>query len=180
MFEDLLESPIWLLCVYLFLISMMAIGGGVIVLAPEIHRYVVDTHHWMTSEQFTASFTLAQAAPGPNLLFVTLVGWHIGGIIGAVGATVAIIVPPSLVTILVMRLSSNKGQGTWGPAIRTGLAPISVGLMLSMGWLLVRTADTNWGTVILTIVSVAVMMATRVNPLWLIVLGAAAGLFALA
>jgi chromate transporter len=184
MLDDALGTPIWMLCIYLLAISMMAIGGGVIVLAPDIHRYVVETHHWMSSEQYTAYFTLAQAAPGPNLLFVTLVGWHIGGLLGAIGATVAVIVPPSLLTIVVMRLvsgTSNKtaghrNQGRWGRALRVGLEPISVGLMLSMAWLMVRTADTGIGTVVLTVLTVVVFMKTRINPIWLIAIGAIVGL----
>ena len=94
--------------VHFALLSMMAIGGGVIMLAPDIQRYVVDSNHWITAQQFAAAYTIAQAAPGPNLLYVTLVGWWAAGWAGALVATLAIIVPPATLTLVM----SGTGKGT--------------------------------------------------------------------
>jgi chromate transporter len=179
MIEDFLVSPFWLMCSHLALLSMMAIGGGVIVVAPEIHRYLVENHHWLTSEQFAASFALGQAAPGPNFLYVTVIGWNVAGFAGAVGATLAVTIPPVLFTMLMLRVSEGKAVGRFGRAMRNGIAPISVGLLLSTGWILARTADTSWITALLTIATIVIMTLTRLNPVWMIAAGAAAGLIGL-
>jgi chromate transporter len=167
-------ATLWDMSAHFALLSMMAVGGGVAMLAPDIHRYVVEAHHWITTEQFAAAYTLAQAAPGPNMLYVTLVGWWVAGWPGAVVATLAIIIPPVTLTLLLMR-ASERGTpaGRLGRALRQGLAPVSVGLLSAGGWVLVRASDADWRGGILTAV---VVTRTRINPMWLILIGAALGI----
>ena len=64
-------------------LSLLAFGGANAVI-PEMQRQVVDVHHWMTAQDFAAMFALAQAAPGPNMMVVGLVGWRVAGVAGAV------------------------------------------------------------------------------------------------
>lgn len=73
------DSALWQLCLHIALLSGTAIGGGMIAVMPDMHRFVVDTHHWMTSEQFAEAFAMAQASPGPNFLYVSLIGWKVAG-----------------------------------------------------------------------------------------------------
>lgn len=155
---------------------MMAIGGGVVMLAPEMQRYVVDSHHWITAEQFSAAYAIAQAAPGPNMLFVTLVGWQAAGWAGAVASTVAIVAPPSLLAIGLMRVSATRTPGRFGRAVGRGLAPISVGLLFSTGWILLRGGAGDWRGVVVALLAALVVLRTRINPVWLIGAGAAAGI----
>ena len=169
-------ATLWEMGAHFALLSMMAVGGGVVMLAPDIHRYVVDAHHWITSEQFAAAYTLAQAAPGPNMLYVTLVGWWVAGWPGALVATLAIIVPPVTLTLTLMRASERGGSaGRFGRALRFGLAPVSVGLLCAGGWVLVQASDANWRGGLLTAATVAVVTGTRINPMWLIAAGALIG-----
>ncbi len=176
--DALADSPLWLLTTHLALLSFAAVGGGVIMLAPDIHRYVVDVHHWIDGEQFAAAYAIAQAAPGPNMLFVTLVGWQIAGWLGAFAATAAVIVPPALLTFVATRVSSRRAGtvGRFGKAVRNGLAPVSVGLLLAGVWVLFDTTDPNWRKSTAVLCALAVTLLTRINPLWLIVAGAVAGM----
>jgi len=167
---------LWLLILHLLMVSMMSIGGGVIAVMPEIHRYIVDTQQWMTSEQFTAAFTLAQAAPGPNFLFITLIGMQLGGWIGAIAATAAIVLPPSLLALLAARVRQKSARSRLGDAIRIGLAPVAVGMMLAAGLLLARGSVMDWRGAVAVGLAIAFMMKTRINPVWLILAGAAAGM----
>ena len=80
-------------------LSLMAFGGGYAVL-PEIQRRVVDVQHWVTAEEFSALFALAQAAPGPNMMIVPLIGWHVAGLPGLAVASIAKFLPSSLITCL--------------------------------------------------------------------------------
>ena len=174
-------NPVWMLTMHLALLSFAAVGGGVIMLAPDIHRYVVDVHRWVTDEQFSAAYAIAQAAPGPNMLFVTLVGWQIGGLLGAVGATGAVIVPPCLLTFVATRVSSRRagGVGRFGRAVRNGLAPVSVGLLLAGVWVLFQSTHAGWREAITVLSAMVIVLRTRINPLWLIVVGAAFGIVGL-
>lgn len=156
-------------------ISMMAIGGGVMALTPELERLMVITHHWMSSRAFIEDFTLAQAAPGPNMLFVTLVGLQAAGFLGAVGATLGIIGPPSGFLLLVLRYGRSWVSQSVGVVFRRALAPLSVGLMLATGLSLSRMAVDSWQGVLLLAVTVLVILRSQLNPLWLIALGGIAG-----
>lgn len=164
------------LVVYLGTISLTAIGGGVIMLAPDIQRYVVDVHRWMTVEQFAAAYTLAQAAPGPNVLYVTLVGLQVAGLPGAIAATVAIVLPAFLLTLAVVRFSAGRAPSRLGRAIRSGLAPVSIGLLAAAGLVLAKAADVGPVQVVLTLATVALAVRTRLNPVWMILGGAVVGI----
>jgi chromate transporter len=160
---------------YFSMISLTAVGGGVVMLAPDIHRYVVEVHRWISSEWFASAFTIAQASPGPNVLFVTLIGLQAAGIVGAIAATVAIVTPPFLLTLTLARLMPVRPAGRLGKAVRNGVAPISIGLLAAGGLVLSQAADTGFVQFLLTAATVAAMVLTKWNPVWLIAIGAAAG-----
>jgi chromate transporter len=173
------ESPGWSvagpLCAHLAILSLMAIGGGVVMVAPEIQRYVVDSHAWITAEQFSAAYALAQASPGPNMLYVTLVGYQAAGLLGAIAATVAIVAPPTLLTLGLMHVSARRAPGGLARAIAKGLAPLSVGLLFATGWILFRGAAGDWRGAVVALLATAALLKTKINPVWVIAAGAAAG-----
>jgi chromate transporter len=147
-------------------------------LAPDIERYAVDVHRWITGEQFAAAYAIAQAAPGPNMLFVTLVGWQTAGWMGAVSATGAVIIPPALLTFVLSGLSGRKagGVGPFGRAVRNGLAPVSVGLLLAGVWVLFTSTGGGVREALVMLATLAIMLKSKINPLWLICVGAVAGI----
>ena len=176
--ESTAGNPLWSLTAHLALLSFAAVGGGVIMLAPDIHRYVVDVHHWIDDGQFAAAYAIAQAAPGPNMLFVTLVGWQIAGLAGAICATGAVVLPPALLTFVATRASSRRSRpvGRFGKAVRNGLAPLSVGLLLAGVWVLFTSSNAGWRESIAVLATLAIVIRTKINPLWLIVAGAVGGI----
>jgi len=178
MIDDFLDSPLALLTTHFAMLSLAAVGGGIIVVAPDMQRYVVE-HGWMTAQEFAIAFTIAQASPGPNFLFVLLVGGHVAGVPGAISTTLATIVPPALLTFVVLRASEAHHAPRLADAMRNGLAPMSAGLMLATGWILLRSADADWRAGLLTAITLFVVVATRTNPLWLIAAGASAGIVGL-
>jgi chromate transporter len=162
------------LVVHFALLSLIAIGG-IGSMLPDMQRYVVEANHWLSASQFTDAYALGQAAPGPNMMFVTLLGWQLAGFTGAVAATLAVICPPALLTLAVARMNANQPDAPLGRAIRGGLAPIAIGLTLSSGLILSRSADADWRAALLTLLTVVLMLRTRLNPLWMILAGAIAG-----
>jgi chromate transporter len=160
---------------HFLLLSLIAIGGVTTVL-PDIQRYVVDTQHWMTAAQFADAFALGQVSPGPNMMYVTLVGWMIAGWGGAIATTAAMVLPPATLTLLVARARSLSPQARLGRAFRGGLAPITLGLMLASGWILVTSVDQRWPGYVLTVLTIVLVLRTKWNPLWLIAAGGMVGL----
>ncbi|MCB0932253.1 MAG: chromate transporter [Mycobacterium sp.] len=162
-------------------LSLMSIGGGNTVL-PEMHLRAVNGHHWLTDSQFADIFSISQAAPGPSILIVALVGYaaglHVtgvtGGLIGGIIATVAMVLPAALLMYLVT-LSWQKAQKSkLRVAVEKGFAPLTVGLVLATSLVMSRAADHDWRAYSMTAVATVVFLRTKANPL--LVVGAAAAL----
>ena len=163
------------LALHFALLSLIAIGG-VSSMLPDMQRYVVEANHWLSGTQFADAYALGQSSPGPNMMFVTLLGWQLAGWMGAITVTLAVILPPVLLTLAVTRLRAGRPDSKLGLAIRGGLGPIAIGLTLSSGWVLARSADHHWQGALLTLLTVVLMLRTRLNPIWLILVGAIAGM----
>jgi chromate transporter len=154
------------------LLSLLSFGGVNVVL-PDAHRFVVDTQHWLTDQQFADFFAIAQAAPGPNFLIFALIGWQVAGALGAITATLAIIVPAGATAFIVGGLWHRFRNAPWRRAVQTGLAPVTIGLVFSSALVLSAAADHDWLTFAVTVMTAVIALGTKLNPLWLF---AAAGL----
>ena len=158
-----------------FLLSLVAFGGATALL-PEMHRVVVENHHWLNDATFTHLYAIAQAAPGPNVLVVTLIGWEIAGLAGALAATLAMCLPMSvLIYLLIDRWEGFAGK-RWQKAISLGVAPLAVGLIFSGASLIALAGGFGLPAWLLIAVTVLVNLRTRLHPLALIAIGAAVGL----
>ena len=155
------------------LLSLLAFGGANSVV-PEMHRQAVDLHHWMTGSQFTALFAIAQAAPGPNFMIATLVGWKAAGLPGALIATLAMCGPSCLLTFWAVKLWDRSAEARWRRLASAALGPLTVGLVTATAYLLIKGADRNWRLALVTLTVGVVAYRSKLNPLWL--LAGAAGL----
>lgn len=162
--------------VHFSLLSLLAVGGGNSVV-PEIHRYVVEVTHWMTERQFTDLFTIAQAAPGPNFLVSTLIGYQIAGLPGAVVTTLGMCGPSSVLAYYVSGTWERFRYARWRIATQSGLIPLSVGLIGASGIIVMQAADHSALAYVITAVTAVITYATRLNPVWLF---AAAGVLGFA
>jgi chromate transporter len=163
------------LVVHLMLLSLLAIGG-VNTILPDLHRFVVLQHGWLTNEQFTALFALAQAAPGPNFIFVTLIGWQVSGLGGALAATAAISGPACVIAYAATRLSAHWQALKWYKILRAGMVPVTTGLMVTSAWLLTNAAAQTFVSYAITAVTAVIVLTTRLNPLWLLALAGGLGI----
>jgi len=155
-------------------LSLLAIGG-INSLLPEFHRVVVDVEHWMTSAEFADLFALAQLAPGPNAMVVSLFGWKVAGIAGAFVATLACCGPSSLVCYFAMRRFERMKEARAREIVQRALAPIAIGLVFASGYTLARAADRTEVALALTVIATAIIAWTRVNPVWVLAVAAAVG-----
>jgi chromate transporter len=152
-------------------LSLVSIGGAITVI-PEIHRQVVNGYGWVTDAEFAQLLALAQAAPGANILVVSLVGWKVGGFLGGLVALLAICVPSSVLTLAIDRVWNRLSHSPWRRAVQQGLAPIGVGLVLASGAIVSSAVDTSVLAWVVTVGTAAIVLRSRVHPL--ILMGGAA------
>lgn len=160
---------------YFALMSLFAIGGANGAL-PEMHRLVVETKGWMSDRQFADMFALAQVTPGPNVIIVTLIGYHVAGIPGAVATTLAMCGPACALAVLIGKLWDRFKAARWRIAIQAGLVPIAIGLTAASALIVARAASSSWLAVTLTVVTAIVSYRWNVNPLWVFGIAGALGL----
>lgn len=158
------------------LLSLLSIGGA-IGTAPDMHRFLVEQHHWMTNEQFSASVAIAQAAPGPNLLFVAVLGWGLGGFFGMLVTMTGILIPSTTLTLAAARWGEARRSTRGVQAFVMGMAPLTVGLVVSTGYILGMPAYGNPWLLATMAATVGVCVRTKVSPLWLIAAGGVVGAF---
>jgi len=167
-------ADLWGLFGQFMLLSFLAIGGA-ITTTPEMHRYLVIEHHWMTDPQFTASVAIAQAAPGPNVLFVAVMGWNVGGPLGALATMAGILIPSTALSLWATRWGASRRETRGVRAFTQGMAPLTIGLLLATGWVLAGPAAGRFGSVLLVAATVLVMMRTKLSPMWAVAAGAVVG-----
>jgi chromate transporter len=170
----MIASPLFELATQFLSLSLLSIGGANAII-PEIHLRVVEIEHWMTDADFTQMFALSQAAPGPNVLIVSLVGWKVAGLAGAVVAMVAMCGPSSVLAYWFTQGWDRFRDAPLRTAVQRALAPVTVGLVVSSGYVLTRTTDHSWPAYAITGVTVLLMLTTRWHPLWLLAAGAGLG-----
>jgi chromate transporter len=184
-----LSAADWLSFLGHFLLLSVLSVGGAIATAGDMHRFLVDEKHWMADPQFSASIALAQAAPGPNVLFVALMGWNVGmnaggyflAWAGLAVAMVGILLPSTMITYMASQWG-HRNRGLRGVrAFKQGMAPIVVALLVATGWILATgahpLADHDWPLWVMTAVSAVVVWRTRIHLLWLLGAGALLGWF---
>ena len=174
-------------------LSLLSVGGA-ITTAPEMHRYLVDEQHWLTDASFSSSIALAQSAPGPNVLFVALMGWNIGinagggmtngigawslGLMGILITMTGIMLPSSVLTYAATKWAHENRNLISVRSFKSGMAPIVIGLLISTGWLLTAAHSDmaeSWKLWLLTGCAIALMLKTRIHVLWFIAGGGLLG-----
>lgn len=169
-----------------FLVLSLLSVGGAITTAPDMHRYLVDSQHWLTDPQFNASVAIAQAAPGPNVLFVALMGWQVGlnaggplmGLFGVLVTMLGIMLPSTTLTYLAASWGHRNRNLRGVRAFKQGMSPIVIALLIATGWILASAnviSPKDWPVALLTVATALIVWRTRVHLLWLLGVGALLG-----
>ena len=163
------------LTVHLAWVSSISFGGFPTVL-PDVRNFVVSTNGWMTDQEFANLFAMAQSIPGPNMiLMMSFVGWKVWGFSGALASAFATFGPPCAMYFIAYRLWNRFRAAPWQRVVRLGLAPVVVGLVIASGAVMAHTADNSWQAVAVTIATAAITLATRLNPMWMLLAGGILG-----
>lgn len=174
-------------------LSLLAVGGA-ITTAPDMHRFLVNDQHWLTEAQFTSSIALAQAAPGPNVMFVALMGWNVGlnaggglgagwmgwvyAFAGVFIAMLGIMLPSSTLTYMAARWGHQNRELRAVRAFKQGMAPIVIALLIATGWLLIAGHNQpakDWPLWLLALSCMLLVWKTKIHLLWLLGAGALLG-----
>jgi chromate transporter len=178
----------WLgLFMHFLMLSLLAVGGAVATI-PDMHRYLVEQQRWLTDPQFSGSIAIAQSAPGPNILFVALMGWNLGmnagsmwlALLGTFVMLGAMMLPSSLLTYVATRWLHRNRDLRAVRAFKQGMAPIVVSLLLATGWILASVNHdpvTDWPIWLVTLATALLVWLTRLHILWILLGGAALGWF---
>ena len=176
----------WISLLFHFLtLSLLSIGGA-ITAAPDMHRFLVEQQHWLSDAQFTASVAIAQAAPGPNVLFVALLGWNVGlnaggipaGLLGVLLSLSGILIPSTVLTYAAAQWGHRNRERRAVRAFKQGMAPIVVSLLIATSWILASANGStlkDWPLWLLAAVTALIVWRTRLHLLWLLGAGALLG-----
>lgn len=158
-----------------FAILSLAAFGGAATIAPAIRTGVVLRRQWMSDAEFLQLYAVARAAPGPNIIIASVIGWKVAGLVGLLVATLAVLIPSSVVCLLLGRLTVRYEATAFVRALKLGLAPVAVGLVLASGIAIARPADPDLLAWAMTAAGALWVVFARRNPLWIL---AAGGVFA--
>jgi chromate transporter len=167
-------NPVLTLALTFGVMSLFAVGGANSAV-PEMHRVAVDVHHWLTDKQFADVFAISQLSPGPNVLIVTLIGYAVAGLGGALVATLAMCLPTALLAYGVSRFLGRRSHARWPAIVQAALVPLSIGLMAASGLVLGLASDRTWVAALVTVGAAVLASLTRLNPLWLLATGGLLG-----
>jgi len=167
-------NPLWTLFSLFAVLSLFAVGGANAAI-PEMHRVAVTVMHWMSDKQFADMFAISQLSPGPNVIIVALIGYHVAGLAGAAVAISAMCGPTCLLAYLVARTWDRFKEARWRMAVQAGLVPVSLGLISASAFVLARAADHNVYAALITAATAAIAFWTRANPLWIFAVAGIAG-----
>jgi chromate transporter len=167
-------NPVWTLAWTFGLMSLFAVGGATSAI-PEMHRVAVEVQHWLTDKQFADAFAISQMSPGPNVLIVTLIGYSVAGVTGALVATLAMCLPTAVLAYCVSRVLTRSSHSRWPVIIQAALVPLSIGLMSASALILALSSDRTWVAALVTAVAAGLAFATRLNPLWMLLAGGCLG-----
>ena len=149
--------------------------GGVSSVVPEMQRYVVEENGWITATDFMQLFAVAQSAPGPNVLISSLVGFRVAGFAGSLVALAAICLPAGVLAWGVFELLDRYRDSPWRGILQRSLAPLVVGLIGAGGYIIATPGAPDWRLWLIAAGSAAAMVASKVNPLWIMAAGGVAG-----
>lgn len=168
------------LMLHFMMLSLLAVGGA-ITTATDMQRYVVIQNHWITDVQFSASIAIAQAAPGPNVLFVAVIGWNVAGLWGALATLAGSLLPSTVLTLSITRWGEQRREARGVRAFTSGMAPLTIGLLAATGWVLaepfVHDGSQRLGALLLVAATLVLTARSKISPMWLVALGAVVGVF---
>lgn len=156
-------------------LSVLAFGGGNAIL-PEMQHQVINIHHWMSAEQFSSLFAMAQAAPGPNMMIVPLIGWHVAGPAGLLVTSIAKFGPSSMITVYALKFWQRFKDHPFRSRFEQALKPITVGLVLVSAWMIAHASAQNNILVMIIILTTLLGLFKKIHPLWVMLLGAGLGI----
>jgi chromate transporter len=177
MFEDPTAGKILLQRDIAFTFSGMSLtlfGGGYVVI-PAIQKVIVEGMQWLNNREFADAIAMGQITPGPIYISATFIGYKVGGIIGAITATIAIFLPPGLLMIFCSRFLDYIKQSRIIVAVFKGLRPAVIGMIFSAAFTIGKGMELSWPSILIFLSVLVLSVKFKVNVVYLIPLSGLAG-----
>jgi chromate transporter len=169
------DGVVWELAGHFALMSLFAMGGANAAL-PEMYRLAVESRQWMTDREFADIFAIAQTTPGPNVIVVTLIGYHVAGILGAFVATVSMCGPTCILAYFIGKLWDKFKYARWRTIVQAAMLPLSLGLIAASALVIAQVVASSWTAAGLTAGTALLTYLLQVNPIWIFLAAALLGL----
>ncbi len=155
-------------------IGCILYGSGYVLVA-FLRADFVDRLGWLTEQQLLDAVAAGQVTPGTFLSMVTFIGYILGSWPGALLASVGVILPSFALVAVAGPLIPSLRRLPWTAALLDGVSVGALALMAGVTWQLGRAAIVDAPTAVLAAVGAILLLRLRVNPTWLVLLGAASG-----
>ncbi len=178
---QIIDQTDWALLIDLLMhfagLSLMSVGGFISVV-PEMQRYLVVEQGLISNSQLAAAIAIGQAAPGPNVQLVAVIGWQIAGPFGAAVTLIGAVAPSATIALWANRIGMRHAQSALIETLRAGLAPLTVGLMGSAAWVVGAAEAKHWP--LLTVIPVAFYLSwrKRLSPVVIVLIAGSYGALA--
>lgn len=156
-------------------IGAVVFGSGYVLLA-FLRADLVTHRGWLTDAQLVDAVAVGQVTPGPVFTTATFIGYVLGGVRGAIVATVGIFLPAFFLVAASGPLISRIRKSKIASGFLDGVNVASLALMSMVSWQLTRTSLTDTATIVLAVVSFLLLLRYRLNSAWLVLIGAVMGL----
>ena len=155
-------------------VGSVLFGSGYVLLA-FLRADLTERWEWLTDQQLIDAVTIGQITPGPVFTTATFIGYLLGGWSGAILATIAIFLPGFIFVAISQPLIPKLRNSRPLSGILDGIVIASFGLMSAVTWQLAQTSLVDIQTMVIGLVTIAILMIWRPNSSWLILAGAALG-----
>lgn len=170
-------SILLILFIQFFILSLTSFGG-VSASMSEMYRLFVVSLHLIDHKKFMELYALSQSAPGPNLLFVVLLGWNLNGLSGAIISLFSMMIPSTVLSIFFDKLMVKYKENSWVKLCKKIFVPITIGLFCASGVVLLKNSI-HISTLLVALLTIFLLWRKILSPIWIILGGAILGFIGL-
>ncbi|MGE5673507.1 MAG: chromate transporter [Mycobacterium leprae] len=160
----------------MFGIGALTFGGGYAIVG-VLQNYIVTKLHWLTMAEFNTGIVVGQVTPGPLSTMVAYLGYKLSGIPGSVVATVGLLLPSFICSLLIAKAYQKVKTASWVPAVTKGLSLAIVALLVGALVTLIPSSIVDPWTILIGVATFFITGPWKKDPVWPFIGAAVVGIF---